>query len=63
MRGDTAGSGSTLTDSARHGLQARAHRARAMAARYQGEAARVLIEIADEFEARAAALGVDATKL
>ena len=37
-------------------LRARARRARALAARYRGEAASVLIEIADDFDARAASL-------
>jgi hypothetical protein len=34
----------------------RARRARAIASRYRGEAARVLIEIADDFDAQAAGL-------
>ena len=60
MRRDTADGGTATTENARQGLQARAARARALAARYRGEAARILIEIADDFDARAAALGADA---
>jgi hypothetical protein len=37
-------------------LRERARRARALAARYRGDAAAVLAEIADDFEARAATL-------
>ena len=60
MRGDTADGGTATTENARQGLQARAERARALAERYRGEAARILIEIADDFDARAASLGADA---
>jgi hypothetical protein len=38
----------------------RARRARTIAARYRGEAARVLIEIAEDFDARAARLETQA---
>lgn len=39
----------------------RARKARAIAARYRGDAACVLIEIADEFDARAARLETQAS--
>jgi hypothetical protein len=43
-------------DDAPGGLRERARRARRLAARYRGDAAAVLIEIADDFDARAASL-------
>ena len=60
MRRDTADSGTATRENARQGLRERAERARALAERYRGEAARILIEIADDFDARAASLGADA---
>lgn len=59
MRGDTAGGGAAAIENARRSLLERALRARALAARYTGDAASVLIEIADDFDARAASLTSD----
>jgi hypothetical protein len=49
-----AGVGATADQPSQY--RERARRARAIATRYRGEAANVLIEIADDFEARAARL-------
>ncbi len=51
----SAGLGAGSSNQPAH-FRERARRARAIAARYQGEAANVLIEIADDFEAQAASL-------
>jgi hypothetical protein len=59
MRGDTADGGTVTVENAHAGLRERARRARVLAARYQGDAASILIEIADEFDARAASLETD----
>lgn len=60
MRADTAGGGATATENARRSLLERARRARALAARYTGDAASVLIDIANDFDARAASMSSDA---
>jgi hypothetical protein len=59
MRSTTADGGTVAVENARRGLRERAHRARVLAARYHGDAASILIEIADDFEARAASLDAD----
>lgn len=51
-----AGAGVGLTVDQSSQYRERARRARAIATRYRGDAANVLIEIADDFEARAASL-------
>jgi hypothetical protein len=59
MRRNTADGGTATVENARVGLRERARRARALAARYHGDAASILIEIADDFDARAALLEPD----
>ena len=54
MAGETASDGGTAERPAQ--FRERARRARAIAARYRGEAHSVLIEIADDLDARAARL-------
>jgi hypothetical protein len=60
MRTSTADGGTVAVENACRGLRERADRARTLAARYHGDAASILIEIADDFEARAASLEADA---
>ncbi len=54
MAGETSSGGGVADQRAR--FRERARKARVIAARYRGEAASVLIEIADECDARAADL-------